>query len=756
MAKTESTAVNELIALVQNEKQPSTDPAADLFAAPAPAAMKVNPPRMTSQVPPLRGAGEVEPLPRGRAPHSTAELAMTPQVRMSTADPERGNTIPPLSSLTPSRTTSPARPVTSIPPPRKTPRATGAQRISTRVPAQRPPSQPPAPPHQRASTRPPQPPHQRAPMQPPAPPHPRASTQPLVPPHPRASTPDPMRPSQLETLRPGSMPALPLEHVSAPMATVPVERVSSPMATVSVERVSSPMATVPVERVTAPMPTLPVERVTAPIAQRFATQMPIASALAPLDIDQTPLPPPYTEISPLPGPLPSQTRATVPSMAGTPLPIQSRPTVPSAAALPLPVPQQYPIVSSASIDARPDWLAAVPKARRNERSEGTAVVVRHRHNDTLALVKKLIVPAILAAILGALVGVYFALDGRTGKASKAPVAAAVTNEDATRVAMPVVGHRATEPGVTEAATSASVGLPEPPTKAEEVADVAAARAAEANESMIPAATSAAVSAAVPSAAGTATTTPAATATAPTAPAAPPTAGAATRAPASTPTTNAPASATATAPTNVREVRTLRGVVKLVDVRIDSKPAGAEVMLVDNGKTSFLGSTPLATSVDASRKYDLIFTLPGRPTKMAPLDPAQTTKVEVRIHRGTSSSKEAVPASKLGTELTGQDAVAADGKTERAAAAPAKPAKPAKVARTDAVGEGTLMVSSKPPCEIIIDGKPTGLTTPQRSIPLPAGPHKVTFVNAAEGIHKTVSVTIVADQATKLIQDLMAK
>jgi hypothetical protein len=65
-----------------------------------------------------------------------------------------------------------------------------------------------------------------------------------------------------------------------------------------------------------------------------------------------------------------------------------------------------------------------------------------------------------------------------------------------------------------------------------------------------------------------------------------------------------------------------------------------------------------------------------------------------------------------------------------------------------------MISSKPPCEIVIDGKATGLTTPQRSIPLPAGTHKITLVNSAEGIKKTVSVQITADKPTKVIQDFM--
>jgi len=70
--------------------------------------------------------------------------------------------------------------------------------------------------------------------------------------------------------------------------------------------------------------------------------------------------------------------------------------------------------------------------------------------------------------------------------------------------------------------------------------------------------------------------------------------------------------------------------------------------------------------------------------------------------------------------------------------------------------GVLMVSAKPPCEIIVDGKDTGLMTPQRAIPLAAGAHKITFVNAAQSINKTVVVKIEADKPTKLIQDLMKK
>ena len=67
-----------------------------------------------------------------------------------------------------------------------------------------------------------------------------------------------------------------------------------------------------------------------------------------------------------------------------------------------------------------------------------------------------------------------------------------------------------------------------------------------------------------------------------------------------------------------------------------------------------------------------------------------------------------------------------------------------------------MIASKPPCEILIDGSPTGLTTPQRGIKLSIGRHKVTLVNAGERIRKTITIEITADQPTKVIQDLMTK
>jgi hypothetical protein len=238
------------------------------------------------------------------------------------------------------------------------------------------------------------------------------------------------------------------------------------------------------------------------------------------------------------------------------------------------------------------------------------------------------------------------------------------------------------------------------------------------------------------------------------------------APAAAPTAAAPASSdTAAAPSN----NTPAAPGKLVDVRIDSKPAGATVMLVDNGKTSFLGTTPVSATVDPSRMYDVIFTLEGQPTQMLHLDAKHTNHLALTFGRGgapiaanaiAATTTPAAPAVAAPAKATPAPAPAVASQPAQSHSAPAHHhSAPARTAAAEPVssdgrGSGTLMVSSKPPCEIWIDGKSTGLTTPQRAIPLSAGSHKVTFVNSSSNIHKTVPVAIKADQPTKLIQNLM--
>jgi len=181
--------------------------------------------------------------------------------------------------------------------------------------------------------------------------------------------------------------------------------------------------------------------------------------------------------------------------------------------------------------------------------------------------------------------------------------------------------------------------------------------------------------------------------------------------------------------------------KLIDVRIDSRPLGATVMIVDRGKTAFLGKTPIATSLDSAHGYDLVFSIGGRPTQMAHLDPTQQQKIDVELP-AAQAHREVAPV-----------VVPAVAPVHRDEPKPVVAREPAPVAAE--TGNGTLMVSAKPPCQIVIDGNPTGLITPQRAIALPAGHHSVALVSAEDpSLTRTVSVEISANKATKLITDLM--
>jgi hypothetical protein len=174
-----------------------------------------------------------------------------------------------------------------------------------------------------------------------------------------------------------------------------------------------------------------------------------------------------------------------------------------------------------------------------------------------------------------------------------------------------------------------------------------------------------------------------------------------------------------------------------------------VTLIDRGKSTFLGTTPISPAVDPSRQYDIVFSHASKPTQIEHLDPATTKRLAVVLGKTTRKAETAkkpeapkaeVPKAepKKVVEVKKTEAPKAEvpktepksepksepKKVETVADAP-KDAKKAVVDPFDAPkaeapkGEGVLMVSSKPPCEILIDGVATGLTTPQRAIKLTA-------------------------------------
>jgi len=401
---------------------------------------------------------------------------------------------------------------------------------------------------------------------------------------------------------------------------------------------------------------------------------------------------------------------TIPPLSRTPAGTLPPPNTPVAA--PFEPKKQELLFDVASAPDAGETFLVDPSTEKRTRAEN------------IALAKMLIIPGI--AVIAAGIGLGFYVSGNKSKSSSTTASTSAPAPTLTKAPTPSAPPTETvlhpTPRSLESANAATASAggeqPQPPTKEEDAARMAAA-AAESGSL----------------------------------------------------TSDAPAEA-------VAKVGANKGVPTFADVRIDTDPQGAAITLLDGGKRFPLGSTPLSTALDPTRQYEILIELEGRPSQTIHLDPATTTRVDIPL--GKKQRTAAAPAApgtvapvaapKAKTEAKAEDKGALSSAIDDAADKPeatpkaktektepkAEAAKAEKDAPATAGGNGTLMVSSKPPCEILIDGAPTGLTTPQRAIDLPVGKHKITFVNTEAGINKTVSVTIKADQPTKLIEDLMAK
>ncbi len=69
------------------------------------------------------------------------------------------------------------------------------------------------------------------------------------------------------------------------------------------------------------------------------------------------------------------------------------------------------------------------------------------------------------------------------------------------------------------------------------------------------------------------------------------------------------------------------------------------------------------------------------------------------------------------------------------------------------GDGWLRLGSKPWTNIVVDGKETGLHTPQTHLKLGAGSHRITLTNAQFNIKETFSVEIKSGETETVIKDL---
>lgn len=238
---------------------------------------------------------------------------------------------------------------------------------------------------------------------------------------------------------------------------------------------------------------------------------------------------------------------------------------------------------------------------------------------------------------------------------------------------------------------------------------------------------------------------------------------------------------------------------LIDIRFDSQPQGANVVLVDreHDSTSVVGTTPVRVAIDSRGKYDAIFTLSGHPPRLLAVspsaphlvadfsinDPAAVAAAVARAPASVATVAEPHPA-------TSPDAaVAVEPATEPVATASVEAHPPETVAEVtkpevlkdkngkrpgkrprtkgttdldededegpvrgvDPSALGRLTISTKPPCQVLVNGKAHG-TTPLRELELPAGIYKITVVNKESSINETIAVRVTAGKETKFVQD----
>ena len=223
------------------------------------------------------------------------------------------------------------------------------------------------------------------------------------------------------------------------------------------------------------------------------------------------------------------------------------------------------------------------------------------------------------------------------------------------------------------------------------------------------------------------------------------------------------------------VTVVRGKAERVNVQLQtieimgmftSMPDGAKVTLLVDGEKKNLGPTPLAYKLDPRKRYEAVFKKDGYlpATRVVAMTGAERVPVEVVLEK--AAGRVSAPRDRETDRLADvvertQEPAAEESPVPEMEPKPKEPKpKPAPVeeeeAASDGGGEGTLGLGAKPPCRIFIDGRDTGMKTPQPAISLKAGKHRITLINDEFGIKESFVVRIKAGETTKAIKDLTSR
>ncbi len=237
-----------------------------------------------------------------------------------------------------------------------------------------------------------------------------------------------------------------------------------------------------------------------------------------------------------------------------------------------------------------------------------------------------------------------------------------------------------------------------------------------------------------------------------------------------------------------EIRKLRIDLAPLDVvaAFESTPPGARVAVLVGGKRIDAGITPTTYKIDPRERYEVVFEKDGYVSVTRPLalTGAAEEKVAVALERaavavidhdgpdGPATTPDRTPGGVVHTPGgvvhtpggtgdkppggTGDKPPGGTGDKPPGGTGDKPPGgtidRPPPVAK----GEGVLSLGAKPPCEIFVDGRNTGLRTPQREMKLSAGKHKITLLNNEFGIKESFNVDIKVDEPTKMVKDYSAR
>jgi hypothetical protein len=208
------------------------------------------------------------------------------------------------------------------------------------------------------------------------------------------------------------------------------------------------------------------------------------------------------------------------------------------------------------------------------------------------------------------------------------------------------------------------------------------------------------------------------------------------------------------PGELRKVEITLTAIEITGI-FESDPPGATVRLVSGAQQIDVGPTPARHRLDPAQRYEVVFEKDGYVSVSKPI--TISGQGEERV----VAVLEPVPAAVRGGAAAKRDPVVRKDPAVKKDPVAVVERRDPVVERKDPVverkepaarGEGILSLGSKPPCDIYVDGKATGLKTPQRELKLPAGRRKITLMNNEFGIKESFTVEIKAGEVLKQVKD----